>query len=101
MIEKALRLLRVYHDLKQGELATILEISPSYLSEIENGKKKPSLELIEKYAKVFNTKPSAILFFSENIDNESTSGKIKEKIGSNILAFLTAIEDAGTKEIPS
>ncbi|WP_459989796.1 helix-turn-helix domain-containing protein [Methylosoma difficile] len=99
MIGKALRLLRVYHDLKLGELAKMLDISISYLSEIENGKKRPSLDIIEKYAQIFNTKPSAILFFSENVDDDSTTGKIKEKVRGNILAFLEAIEDAGTKQI--
>ncbi len=99
MIGKALRLLRVYHDFKSGELAKIIEISPSYLSEIENGKKQPSLDIISRYAKVFNTKPSAILFFSENVEEESIKGKIKGKVRNNILAFLTAIEDAGKNEI--
>jgi transcriptional regulator with XRE-family HTH domain len=97
MIGKALRLLRVYHDLKLGELAKKIEISSGYLSEIENGKKKPSLELIEKYAVFFNIKPSAILFFSENLDNETMSGKIKNNIKGNMLAFLSTIEDVGNQ----
>ena len=96
MIGKALRLLRVYHDLKLGDLAKKIEISPGYLSEIENGKKKPSLELIEKYSNFFKIKPSAILFFSENLDNDSITGKIKNNMRGNIVAFLSAIEDAGT-----
>ncbi len=97
MIGKALRLLRVYHDLKLGELAKQIEISSGYLSEIENGKKKPSLELIEKYAVFFNLKPSAILFFSENLDNETMAGKIKNNIRGNMLAFLSTIEDVGNQ----
>ena len=97
MIGKALRLLRVYHDLKLGDLAKQIEISPGYLSEIENGKKKPSLELIEKYSNFFNIKPSSILFFSENLDNDTITGKIKNNMRGNILAFLSAIEDAGTQ----
>ena len=67
-IGEALRLLRVFHDFKAKEFAKIIEISPSYFSEIESGKKQPSLDIIGRYAKVFNTKPSAILFFSENAD---------------------------------
>jgi transcriptional regulator with XRE-family HTH domain len=97
MIGKALRLLRVYHDLKLGELAKLITISPSYLSEIENGKKKPSLELIEKYAEFFKIKPSAILFFSESLDNETMTGKVKNNIRGNILAFLSTIENVGTQ----
>ncbi|NRX73843.1 transcriptional regulator with XRE-family HTH domain [Clostridium beijerinckii] len=40
MINESLRLLRVFHDLKAIDLAKKLSISQSYLSEIENGKKK-------------------------------------------------------------
>ena len=40
MLSDALRLIRVFHDLKQQDLADRLEISKSYLSEIENGQKK-------------------------------------------------------------
>lgn len=63
MINESLRLLRVFHDLKAIDLAKKLSISQSYLSEIENGKKKPSLELIEKYSEVFRIKPSTIFIF--------------------------------------
>ena len=68
MLGEALRLIRVFHDKKLVDLAKELDISPGYLSEIERGKsnKKPSLELINRYAQVFNTKPSVILFFSRH-----------------------------------
>ena len=49
MINEALRLIRVFHDLKQFELAERLKVSKSHISEIESGTKAPSLELIEKY----------------------------------------------------
>lgn len=42
MIGEALRLIRVYHDLKQSDLADRLGISQSHLSEIERSKKAPS-----------------------------------------------------------
>ena len=50
MINEALTLLRILHDIKAKDLALKLDISPSYLSEIETGKKKPSLEILNKYA---------------------------------------------------
>ena len=37
MLSEALRLIRVFHDMKQTELADRLSISKSYLSEIEGG----------------------------------------------------------------
>lgn len=89
MINEALRLLRVFNDKKASDLAKELGISAAYLSEIEKGKKKPSIDIIEKYAKAFKTKPSAILFFSEKIP----PGKTKRKIADNIIYFLKFIEN--------
>ena len=53
MIGEALRLIRVFHDVKLNELAEQLDVSKGYISEIESQKKKPSLDLIEKYSKRF------------------------------------------------
>lgn len=106
MLGEALRLLRVYHDLKAGELATKLGISPSYLSEIEREKKTPSLALIEKYAEVFSTRPSAIMFFYEQLDNmtkkqpDSVGSQFRSGLRniarSKILKLLQVIEDAAS-----
>ena len=51
MLGEALRLIRVFHDVKLNELAEQLGVSKGYISEIESQKKKPSLDLIEKYSK--------------------------------------------------
>lgn len=89
MLSKALRLIRVYHDLSQGELAKRLKVSKAFLSEIENGKKNPTIELIEKYSIEFNIPSSSILFFSENLENPSKINDIKNLIAEKILLFLT------------
>ena len=97
MIHEALRLIRVFHDLKQNELAEKLKISKSYLSEIENGIKKPSLDLIEKYSSVFKTKPSVILFFSEDLTENGVKPKNKKfntKIRQLFIKFLQRVEKA-------
>lgn len=92
MLSEALRLIRVYHDLKQQELAERLEISKSYLSEIENGKKTPTIELIEKYASQFGIPASSILFFSENLENPNKASKVKGAIAGKVLQFLQFVE---------
>lgn len=96
MLSEALRLIRVFHDLKQVELADKLGISKSHLSEIERGKKAATIELIEKYAKLFSISSSSILFFSENIDSDFASSdrarKAKGVIAGKILNFLALIE---------
>ena len=96
MLSEALRLLRVFHDLKRYELARRLELSPSYISELEKGNRTPSLDVIEKYAKEFNIPVSSILFFSENIsqaNNGSWSARnAKKAIANKVIGFLQSIE---------
>ena len=93
MKNEALRLFRVFHDLKQTEMAERLGISVSYLSEIEKGKKEPSLKLIEKYANEFNTSASSILGFSEKLSVDSKG--IKSIIAKKIIQFLKDVETHG------
>ena len=76
MLNEALRLIRVFNDLKAKDLAEKLGISPSYLSEIEKGKKEPSISLIVSYAKVFKTTPSSLLFFFRKFNPRSENCKL-------------------------
>lgn len=97
MLSEALRLIRVFHDLNQSDLAEQIEISRSYLSEIEGGKKEPSLELIKKYSVRFNIPVSSIMFFAENLDMDdgTVSKKVlkaKGVIANKIINFLLLIE---------
>lgn len=94
MINEALRLFRVFNDLKLFEMAEKLGISPSYLSEIEKGKKDPSLKLLEKYSEVFNISTSSILNFSEKLENNQKG--VKAKIAQNIVNLLNNIENEKT-----
>lgn len=48
MLNEALRLIRIFHDTSQKDMAARLQISPPYLSEIEAGKKEPTLQLLRK-----------------------------------------------------
>ena len=97
MLSEALRLLRVFHDLKQNELAEKLQLSKSYISEIEKGNRKPSLDVIEKYSNEFGIPVSSIMFFSENIE-EANKGKwsaasAKRGIAKKVISLLQLIEE--------
>ncbi len=93
MLNEALRLIRVFHDLNQKDLADKLEISNSYLSEIESGKKTPTLEVIERYSEVFNMPSSSILFFSENLSNGEKSEKTRKHISNKAIKILDWISE--------
>ena len=97
MIHEALRLIRVFHDLKQVELAEKLGVSKSHISEIEKGNKSPSLDLIQRYATEFKIPVSSIMFFAEELPNAKSGDKIRSKIAgkvSDILRFVERKADA-------
>lgn len=94
MLNEALKLVRLFHHLKQNELAEKLEISKSYLSEIEAGKKTPTLDLINKYSETFGLKPSSLLLFSESIQDDSFVEKSRIKIARKSLNILQWIANS-------
>lgn len=88
MINQALRLIRSFYDVSQSELSVKLGISNSYLSEIESGKKQPTIEILTKYSEQFDIPLSSILFFSENLDNPKPSDKIRLTVAKKIVSIL-------------
>ena len=90
MLGDSLRLLRKMHSIPAKHLANKLGISATYLSEIENNKKKPTLDLLMKYAEYFKVKPSTILFFDEsNSVNEPT---VKTNLRNAFIRYAKALE---------
>ena len=99
MIGDTLRLLRVFNDYTAVQLANELDLSQSYISEIENGKKTPTLQVIEKYAEFFNIKPSTILLFSEALDKENKSEMSrKQRVAYAGMKYLKLLEKIGGLE---
>jgi transcriptional regulator with XRE-family HTH domain len=93
MLYRALRLLRTYHQLSQQDLAKKLEISNSYLSEIETGVKAPSLEILQKYSSIFRMPVSSIMLFSEEIETSRKPGaKLRVAAADKVLKLLEWLE---------
>ena len=78
MLSEVLRLLRITQDLSIKELSQKMKTSPSYISEIERGVKKPSLKMLDRYSKVMGIDKSTILYFQE----------VKEKHGYEYQKML-------------
>ena len=95
-MNEILRLLRIYIGMNGAEFADKLGISKSYLSEIEKGKKSPSLGLIRKYAEIYDTKPSTIMFLCDN----APSIKLIDYMKSKIIGVMVSIakENEAKKE---
>ena len=87
MQHEALRLVRVFHDMNQTTLAERLEISKSYLSEIESGKKQVTLELLQKYADTFGMPLSSLLFFAERIEGGARD-RARTAIAGKVVKML-------------
>ena len=93
MIKKALKTLRQYHNLNQTQLAEKLSVSTSYLSEIESGKKEPSLDLLHKYSDCFNIPLSSLLVFSETLDGSQNISKVRTFVSKKMLKIIEWISE--------
>lgn len=96
MFGQALKLLRRYQGLNQSALAKTLGVSRSYISELESGNRTPSLDLLNRYADVFNIPTSSLVFFAEALqDEENRSSRLemaKGVIAKKIIALLTFLD---------
>lgn len=92
MLNEALRLVRAYHDLSQSELCAQLGISNSYLSEIESGKKQPTLEMLNRYGAHFGIPVSSLLFFSENLRQPGITSNLRMGAAKKVLELLQWVE---------
>lgn len=81
--------------MKQGELANALGISKSYLSELERGEKKVSLDVLNKYANTFDVPASTFLSFMEALEGESD---IRRARARKLLSVLSWTIDNETVE---
>ena len=68
-------------------------MSKSYLSAIESGAKEPTLALIQKYSKEFDIPVSSIVFFAENVNENSSYRKAKTIVAGKILKLLRFLEE--------
>lgn len=95
---EALRLLRIFNGYKSAELAKKLELSQSYVSELENGKKQPTMDVLDKYAKVFEMKKSTLLLFAESLEGEEIKNDKKQRIARAGMKLLKILEKVGEFE---
>lgn len=97
MLNEAIKQIRLFHQIKQSELAEMLGLSKSYLSELESNKKPISLEILDKYAQIFSVPTSSLMIFSESLDAKSRSEKLRLKCASKIIKIMEWL-NAGVEE---
>lgn len=91
MLNRALRLIRLFHEMTQTDLAGRLGISKSHLSGIEAGDKTPSLDLLNRYSEAFDVPLSSIMFFAEHVNDEDTSQTARTLVASKVVAIMDFI----------
>lgn len=91
MIGDTLKRLRKIYGYRAIDISNQLEISASYLSEIENGKKQPSLELLRKYSDLFGIKLSSLILLSEVYEEAEQQGKGAVLVRSMMINLINAM----------
>ena len=95
-MSKTLKLLRIFFGYKSVEMAKKLNISQSFLSEVENNKKNATLELLNQYSKVLNIKVSTIVLLAESLENDKSSKKdIKHNLAGIGIKVLKILKENG------
>ena len=92
---KNLKKLRSHHNMSQMELASIADLSSTFINEIENERKWPSIESFTKLVKVFGVEPS--FFFTPDIVLETTNAEIlKIRLTKLITSVVNESIDSNT-----
>jgi transcriptional regulator with XRE-family HTH domain len=93
MYHRALRLIRQYHRLTQVELAGKLELSKSFVSELEKGHKKASIDVLDRYANFFHIPLSSLLLFAERTEDSDLSERTRTFAARKVLKMLEWLEE--------
>lgn len=75
MLHDALRYIRRFHQMSAQDVAAAIGVSPSYISEIESGKKRIHEDLLEAYSTIFKMPISSIYLIAESEDTTDASAK--------------------------
>jgi transcriptional regulator with XRE-family HTH domain len=87
-IGSTLRLLRVASNLRQTLLAKDLDVTPNYLSLVENGKKEPSLTFLKKFSRRLDAPLGYLLWIALEDSDRPEGVDLKEKMDRLLTAIL-------------
>lgn len=90
MLGNTLKRLRGIYGYSAKEMSELLGISSSYLSEIENGKKKVSMNLLDRYSELFGLRVSTLVRFSEDYEDAELNNAGQKFITSLISKVIEA-----------
>lgn len=88
-IGEILRALRIAYDLSITELSKRTNISKSYITEVEKGKKNPSCKMLEKYQEGLNISKNV---FEHMLKKNSKKSISYQKMLLNMLKDVVSLE---------
>lgn len=90
MLGNTLKRLRGIYGYSAKEMSELLGISSSYLSEIENGKKNVSMDLLDRYSELFGLRVSTLVRFSEDYEDAELNNAGQKFITSLMSKLIEA-----------
>lgn len=102
MIERALKLAREYSGISPSDMAKRLDVSRSFIADLESGKKRVHVEVLQKYANVLKLPASAFLDFADALSGEADPERQKraEKL-VHVLNWVMHDEQSEDKTVTS
>ncbi|MBL7154180.1 MAG: helix-turn-helix transcriptional regulator [Phycisphaerae bacterium] len=88
-----IRLIRTADGLAQGALAERLNVSRTYLCQIENGRKQASLSFLKNFSQQFSV-PLPLLFFGEQtqVANDEIMAELREIFARVLVSRASQVE---------
>lgn len=88
---KAIKLCRTQKNMSQADLAKLADISVSYLSLLERGKRDPNLSTVQNIATALNVPFSILMFLAAEKDELSeVNPELAEKLSYTALKLIEA-----------
>lgn len=96
---KALKAFRVFNRMTQQTLAEKIDLSKSFISEMESGKKPATAQLIDRYAEFFDVPSWEILYLGSAYDNKKFENKLTSKL-LNLIDWIMSDESTDAVKLP-
>ena len=91
---KAIRTIRAAKGISQKKLASLVDLDSSYISRIESGERKPTIEVIESIANTLKVPVYLLtLLASEQKDLKNLPQKDTMIVAEKLLQLLLSTED--------
>lgn len=97
-IGSTLKLLRVASNIKQASLAEDLDITANYLSQIENGKKEPSLTFLKRFSRRLDVPLGYLLWLALEDATAPEEVDVKGKM-NNLLVNILRQKKSGAEAL--